>query len=138
MFLITTISLRIKIQEMKFFALFVGELIIWPRIVFNAIANVCLSLNLRLMLLPSVLPLIPHLIGIKHTYCEHGEWEYGTCVRRSSGNFLVLDGVYHISDIRQNLISTSLLVQQGYKVVFELWDMVFLLVKATFVMVCLS
>ena len=37
----------------------------------------------------------------------------------SSGNFIVLDGVYHISDIRKNLISTSLLVQQGYKVVFE-------------------
>jgi len=37
----------------------------------------------------------------------------------SSGNFLVLDGVYHISNIRKNLISTSLLVQQGYKVVFE-------------------
>ena len=37
----------------------------------------------------------------------------------SSGNFLILDKVYHISDIRKNLISTSLLVQQGYKVVFE-------------------
>jgi len=37
----------------------------------------------------------------------------------SLGNFLVLDGVYHIFDIRKNLISTSLLVQQGYKVVFE-------------------
>ena len=37
----------------------------------------------------------------------------------SSVNFLVLDGVYHISDIRKNLINTSLLVQQGYKVIFE-------------------
>ena len=37
----------------------------------------------------------------------------------SSRNFLVLDGVYHIFYIRKNLISTSLLVQQGYKVVFE-------------------
>jgi len=38
----------------------------------------------------------------------------------SSMNFLVLDGVYHIYDIRRkNLIGTSLLVQHGYKVVFE-------------------
>ena len=37
----------------------------------------------------------------------------------SSRNFLLLDGVYHIYDIRKNLISTFLLVQQGYKVVFE-------------------
>ena len=37
----------------------------------------------------------------------------------SSRNFLVLDGVDHIFYIRKNLISTSLLVQQGYKVVFE-------------------
>ena len=37
----------------------------------------------------------------------------------SLGIFLVLDGVYHIFYIRKNLISTSLLVQQGYKVVFE-------------------
>ena len=37
----------------------------------------------------------------------------------SSMNFLVLDGVDHIFYIRKNLISTSLLVQQGYKVVFE-------------------
>ena len=36
-----------------------------------------------------------------------------------SRNFLVLDEVYHIYDIRKNLISTFLLVQQGYKVVFE-------------------
>jgi len=63
MLLITTISLRIKIREMKFFALLVGKLIIWPRIVFNVIANLRLSLNLRLMLLPLVLPLIPHLTG---------------------------------------------------------------------------
>ena len=28
----------------------------------------------------------------------------------SSGNRLVLDGVYHVFDIRKNLISTSLLV----------------------------
>ena len=40
-------------------------------------------------------------------------------LKLSSRNFLVLDGVYHISDIRKNLISTSLLVQQGYKVAFE-------------------
>jgi len=45
----------------EFFALFLGELLIWPRIVFNVITNLRLSLNLRLMLLPSVLPLIPHL-----------------------------------------------------------------------------
>ena len=37
----------------------------------------------------------------------------------SSGNFIVLDGVYHISDIRKILISTSLLVQHGYTVGFE-------------------
>ncbi|RZB91862.1 14-3-3-like protein D [Glycine soja] len=68
----------------EIFPLFVGELIIWLRIVFNVIVNPRLSLNLRLMLLPTVLPLIPHLTGIKHTYYEHGEWEYGTCVRRRS------------------------------------------------------
>ena len=61
--LLITINLKIKIWGMKFFALFVGELIIWPRIVFNAIANLRLSLNLRLMLSPPVLPLIPHLTG---------------------------------------------------------------------------
>ena len=37
----------------------------------------------------------------------------------SSENCLVLDGVYHVSDIRKNLTSASLLVQHGYKVVFE-------------------
>ena len=61
----------------------------------------------------------------------------------SSGNFLFLDGVYHISYIRTNLISTSLLVKQRYKVLFEsnrvvITRHVFLLVKDTFVMVCLS
>ena len=61
----------------------------------------------------------------------------------SSGNFLVLGGVYHISDIQKNLISTFLFVQQRYKVVFSpiellLLDVLFLLVKSTFVMVCLS
>jgi len=37
----------------------------------------------------------------------------------SSRNYLILNGVFHVSEIRKNLISTSLLVQQGYKVVFE-------------------
>ena len=35
----------------------------------------------------------------------------------SSRNYLILNGVFHVSEIRKNLISTSLLVQQGYKVV---------------------
>nr|KYP31709.1 Retrovirus-related Pol polyprotein from transposon TNT 1-94 [Cajanus cajan] len=37
----------------------------------------------------------------------------------SSGNCLVLDEVFHVSEIRKNLISAALLVQQGFKVVFE-------------------
>jgi len=37
----------------------------------------------------------------------------------SSRNYLILNGVFHVSEIRKNLISTSLLVQQGYKFVFE-------------------
>ena len=37
----------------------------------------------------------------------------------SSRKRLVLNGVFHVSDLRRNLISASLLVQQGYKVVFE-------------------
>ena len=56
-----------------------------------------------------------------------------------SGNFLVLGGVYHISNIRKNLITTSLLVQQGYKLFLSpiellLLDMMILLVKVTFMM----
>nr|KYP56550.1 hypothetical protein KK1_002791 [Cajanus cajan] len=37
----------------------------------------------------------------------------------SLGNYLVLDEVFHVSEIRKNLISATLLVQQGFKVVFE-------------------
>ena len=37
----------------------------------------------------------------------------------SSTNYIILNGVFHVFEIRKNLISTSLLVQQGYKVVFE-------------------
>ncbi|RDX80708.1 hypothetical protein CR513_38717, partial [Mucuna pruriens] len=48
MFLITIISLRIKIKRMSSFALFVGEVIILPRIVFDIIINQCFLLNLRL------------------------------------------------------------------------------------------
>ena len=37
----------------------------------------------------------------------------------SSKNFIVLDGVKHVPKIKKNLVSMSLLVQNGYKVVFE-------------------
>nr|KYP65405.1 hypothetical protein KK1_011639 [Cajanus cajan] len=37
----------------------------------------------------------------------------------SSGNCLVLDEVFHVFEVRKNLISVALLVQQGFKIVFE-------------------
>ncbi len=37
----------------------------------------------------------------------------------TSGKILTLQGVHHVPDIRRNLVSGSLLVQQGYRIVFE-------------------
>lgn len=37
----------------------------------------------------------------------------------SSGKIITLDGVLHVPDVRKNLVSASLLVQHGFKVVFE-------------------
>jgi len=51
---------------------------------------------------------IEHVLGVGQVKLE-----------LSSRNYLILNGVFHVSEIRKNLISTSLLVQQGYKVVFE-------------------
>ena len=64
MFLITTIGLRVKIKGMSHFALFVGELIMLLRTIINVVINQSLLLNLKLMLLLSVLSLIPYLTSI--------------------------------------------------------------------------
>lgn len=40
-------------------------------------------------------------------------------MKLTSGNIITLGGVLHVPDIRKNLISVSLLVQHGFKVVFE-------------------
>ena len=40
-------------------------------------------------------------------------------LKLTSGNIITLDGVLHVPDIRKNLISASLLVQHGCKVVFK-------------------
>ena len=40
-------------------------------------------------------------------------------MKLTSGNIITLDGVFHVPDISKILISTSLLVQHVFKVVFE-------------------
>ena len=61
----------------------------------------------------------------------------------SSGKKLVLTNVYHVRDIKKNLVSASLLSKNGVKAVLEsdkliLLRMVYLLVKIILVMTCIN
>ena len=58
-----------------------------------------------------------HTVSMGNGSIAHVPGEGQVKLEFSSRNYLILNGVFHVSKIRKNLISTSLLVQQGYKVV---------------------
>ena len=64
-------------------------------------------------------------------------------LRMTSGKILTLESVWHVLEIRRNLVSGSSLVQQGYKLVMESNKVVIIknnifVGRVILVMVCLS